>query len=514
MMNAFDSIAQAVADNGCTRVFGVPGGGPNLDLIGAFNRRGIEFVLAHTETGAAIMAATFSVVTNTVSAVIVTRGPGAAAVVNGAASATLDRAPLLVITDCVPEANRATTGHQRFDQRAMMRSVTLRTARIGNDVTQEQIADLIATATGPLAGAVHIDLDAQSSTDIDEASHHPSNSHLVSATEMRERLTSCTSPVVICGSQAPSDCRDALERFGAPTLTTYQGAGPLPEGHPLLAGMFTNATPERELLSDADLVILIGFDDVEPLPGAWPMTGDVISIDTFPISHTFAPVSMTFIGHASDVLPERLNDPRDPTQHVAGVRSRLADASRPLGPIELVRSAAEVMPDEAVVTVDAGAHFLAVMPFWPITRRKQIFISNGLATMGYALPAAIGAACGDPTRPVIAFTGDGGIHMALSELETLQRFQLPVCVAVFNDSELTLIRLKQREEQGGEQAVAYGPTDFAAIAMSVGMTSSVVTKSEQLFPAFQHALQSGRPHLVDVRLDATEYDHILRVSRG
>ncbi len=109
-MNAFDSIAQAVADNGCTRVFGVPGGGPNLDLIGAFNRRGIEFVLAHTETGAAIMAATFSVVTNTVSAVIVTRGPGAAAVVNGAASATLDRAPLLVITDCVPEANRATTG--------------------------------------------------------------------------------------------------------------------------------------------------------------------------------------------------------------------------------------------------------------------------------------------------------------------------------------------------------------------------------------------------------------------
>jgi acetolactate synthase-1/2/3 large subunit len=278
--------------------------------------------------------------------------------------------------------------------------------------------------------------------------------------------------------------------------------------------MFTNATPERELLSDADLVILIGFDDVEPLPGAWPMTGDVISIDTFPISHTFAPVSMTFIGHASDVLPERLNDPRDPTQHVAGVRSRLADASRPLGPIELVRSAAEVMPDEAVVTVDAGAHFLAVMPFWPITRRKQIFISNGLATMGYALPAAIGAACGDPTRPVIAFTGDGGIHMALSELETLQRFQLPVCVAVFNDSELTLIRLKQREEQGGEQAVAYGPTDFAAIAMSVGMTSSVVTEPEQLFPAFQHALQSGRPHLVDVRLDATEYDHILRVSRG
>ncbi|NBS31031.1 MAG: thiamine pyrophosphate-binding protein, partial [Actinobacteria bacterium] len=221
----------------------------NLDLIGAFNRHGVEFVLAHTETGAAIMAATFSVVTNTVSAVIVTRGPGAASAVNGAASATLDRAPLLVITDCVPEATRARTGHQRFDQRALMRPVTLRTARIGNDVTQEQLVDLIATATGPLAGAVHIDLDAQSSTDIDDAIHQPSHSCIVDADEIRERLASCNSPVVICGSQAPSDCRDALERFGAPTLTTYQGAGLLPEPTPPL-NEHSLATPISSYSSD------------------------------------------------------------------------------------------------------------------------------------------------------------------------------------------------------------------------------------------------------------------------
>ncbi len=513
-MTAFDSIAQAVASNGCRHVFGVPGGGPNLDLIGAFNRHGVEFVLAHTETGAAIMAATFSVVTDTVSAVIVTRGPGAAAAVNGAAHATLDRAPLLVITDCVPEATRATTGHQRFDQRALMRAVTLRTARIGNDVTEAQLTDLIATAKGPLAGAVHIDLDTNSTTEIDGYPIPPTATITVSADELRNRLATCSSPVVICGSQAPSDCREALEQFAAPVLTTYQGAGILPEGHPLLAGMFTNATPERELLNNADLVVLIGFDDVEPLPGAWSYSCDVISIDSFPLAHSLTPVSMTFIGDARDVLPMRSSDNRDATQHVAGLRSRLADASRPLGPVDLVRSAAEVMPDETVVTVDAGAHFLAVMPFWPVTRTKQVFISNGLATMGYALPAAIGAALGECDRPVIAFTGDGGLHMALSELETLQRLQLPVCVAVFNDSELTLIRLKQKDAQGGAKAVAYGATDFAALANAVGMAATVVTHSDDLLPAFQHAYESGKPHLVDVRLDATEYEHILQVSRG
>lgn len=513
-MNAFDSIAKAVADNGCSRVFGVPGGGPNLDLIGAFNRHGVEFVLAHTETGAAIMAATFSVVTDTVSAVIVTRGPGAAAAVNGAAHATLDRAPLLVITDCVPESTRATTGHQRFDQRALMRAVTLRTARIGNDVTEAQLVNLIATAKGPLAGAVHIDLDANSTTDIDEYPVRRTAANSASADELLDRLSQSSSPVVICGSQAPSDCREALEQFAAPVLTTYQGAGVLPDGHPLLAGMFTNATPERELLNNADLIVLIGFDDVEPLPGAWTYSCDVVSIDSFPITHTLAPVSMTFIGDARDVLPLRSADHRDATQYVAGLRSRLADASRPLGPVDLVRSAVEVMPNEAIVTVDAGAHFLAVMPFWPMTRTKQVFISNGLATMGYALPAAIGAALGDLDRPVIAFTGDGGLHMALSELETLQRLRLPVCVAVFNDSELTLIRLKQKQDQGGAQAVAYGATDFAALARAVGMSATVVAHSDELLPAFRNAYESGRPHLVDVRLDATEYEHILQVSRG
>ena len=516
-MNAFHAIAASLAEAGCTRAFGVPGGGPNLDLIGALNEHNIEFVLAHTETGAAIMAAAHGLLSRAPSAVIVTRGPGAAAVVNGAASATLDRAPLVVITDCVPQARREATGHQRFDQRAMLRPVTLRTARIGNDVDAAALDEFVATCLGPPAGAIHIDLDATATTDIDPLA--PSvvvpTELLVDAETMRSTLQHAVSPVVIVGEHAPLELIDTLEAFNAPVLTSYQGAGALPEGHPLHAGMFTNATPEKPLLRDADLVVLVGCDDVEPLPGVWPESGTVVSIDPQPIRHHLAPVTMQYIGHPAEVMTQRIDSTgRNPHAHQSALRSRLADASRPLGPIALVKAAAELWPSECVVTVDAGAHFLAVMPMWPITRRHQVLISNGLATMGYALPAAIGAATADPNRPVIAFTGDGGLHMALSELETLQRLNLPVVVAVFNDSELTLIRLKQKAGQGGSAAVAYGPTDFAAVARGMGVAATVVTEGEQLAAAFEGALVSNRPHLVDVRLDATEYDHILQVSRG
>lgn len=514
-MGAFQTIAETLRDRGCRRVFGVPGGGPNLELIGALRQAEVDFVLAHTESGAAMMASAHGLVTGVPSAVVVTRGPGAASTVNGAAQATLDRAPLVVITDCVPEAQRTRTAHQRFDQRAVMRPVTRQTARIGDDVTPDALAELLSSAVGPPAGAVHIDLDAGAATDIDPAPPPIMAPQSADADTVRARLDAAERPVVIAGMHAPPGIAAWLEAFGAPVLTTYQGAGVLPEGNPLLAGLFTNATPERALVADADLIVLVGFDEVEPLPGPWPGAGEVVAIDSSPVQHHFAPVSLYYVGDPAEVAPTHVRRHHDAAAaHLRTVRARLADSARPLGPINLVGAAAEVWPEHGMVTVDAGAHFLAVLPFWPVTRRRQLLISNGLSTMGYALPAAIGAASAEPDRPVLALTGDGGLHMMLAELETLQRLRLPVCVTVFNDSELTLIRLKQQPGQGDRRAVAYGITDFAAVAQALGMAATVVDDPNHLHDAFGLALASGTPHLLDVRIDASEYEHILRVSRG
>lgn len=513
-MGAIGEVARALRHRGCTHVFGVPGGGPNLELIGELERNGIEFVLAHGESGAAMMASAHGLTTGTLSAVVVTRGPGVSSVVNGAAQATLDRAPLVVITDTVPMSQRERVAHQRFDQRAVLRPVTLRTARIGDDVTAEEMVDLLSCVDGGRSGAVHLDLDAGASTDIDPPRSVDQPMTAAAADVVRVRLEGSEHPVVITGIHAPDNLSGPLESFGAPVLTTYQGAGALAEGHPLLAGMFTNAEPERQLLVDADMVVLIGFDDVEPMPGPWPGTAEVVAIDPVPTSHRFAPVSWAYVGEPADVLPERRPSHSGAREHLRSVRARLSDAARPLGPIELVRSAAEVWPDDGMVTVDAGAHFLAVLPFWPVTRRRQLLISNGLATMGYALPAAIGASLASPDRSVLSLTGDGGLQMMLAELETLQRLQLPVCVTVFNDSELTLIKLKQRDGQGDQRAIRYGASNFAAIAEGFGMLATVVDNAENLHEAFRSALDARAPYLIDVRIDPTEYRHIMAVSRG
>ena len=176
-------------------------------------------------------------------------------------------------------------------------------------------------------------------------------------------------------------------------------------------------------------------------------------------------------------------------EHDAGQRFRRAAlaeltaavpaASGALTPLEVVRIARAVAPASTVATVDAGAHMLLTVPFWEVDEPGTLLISNGLATMGFALPAAIAAALVEPDRHVVCFTGDGGLGMTLAELETLARLDLPVVVVVFNDSTLSLIAAKQSPQgHGGDDAVRYRITDFAAIARGCGMWADSVDDVE------------------------------------
>jgi acetolactate synthase-1/2/3 large subunit len=182
-----------------------------------------------------------------------------------------------------------------------------------------------------------------------------------------------------------------------------------------------------------------------------------------------------------------------------------------LRPVDLVQGVRRLAGD-AWLTVDAGAHMLAAMPFWPVSRPHGALISNGLSTMGYALPAAIGAALARPGERVVCLTGDGGIGMVLAELETLARHALPVIVVVFDDAALTLIALKQRAEQGGPAAVAYTPIDFAGIATAMGVPAASVDDAAGVESVLRGA--GPGPFLLHARVDPTSYRHVMAVSRG
>jgi len=514
-------FAVGLAAAGVRRLFGMPGGGPNLDMIGAAEQRGIEFVLAHGETAACLMAGAFGLLSGTPGVAIVTRGPGFTSAANGLAQATLDRAPLLLISDRVPTGQRDRTGHQRLDQLAVAAPLTRWTGTLGHHDPARVVAAALAVAAGPPAGAVHLDYDPGVPGDLPPAVPHPEPVDTAALRRATAMATGARRPVVILGALAAphtTALRGVLSG-GVPVLTTYQALGCVATAGPDAAGLFTNAALERPLLERADLIVGVGLDGVEPMPGPWTYPAPVLLLSNAPVDGAYfgspevvlGPPSRTLAAVLAVTEPDWLAGAG--RQHRDGQLRLLADGPRDDGlqPLELARAVSEAVGD-AQVTVDAGAHMLAVMPFWPATRGHQVLISNGLATMGYALPAAIGAALARPGERVVCLVGDGGLGMTMAELETLARLALPVTVVVFNDAALSLIEVKQRAEQGGPGAVRFDPVDFAGIARAMGLPAAT---AEDL-PGVRTALDSagGGPFLLDARISPAGYRHILAVSRG
>jgi acetolactate synthase I/II/III large subunit len=521
---AAETLVDAIRAGGADTIFGVPGGGANLALIGAAEAAGLRFVLTHGETAGAITAATYGLLTGAPATAISTRGPGVASAVNGAAQATLDRFPLLFVSDCVPANDTERVAHQRIDQVALMGPVTKGSGRLGGDGAAADVARAaVALAGAAPRGAVHLDFDPGA------ASIHPGELPpplRIDGAELdraRSMLAAADRPVVIVGFGAVDGAarvRDVLERIGCPVLTTYQAAGVLPEGHPQLAGLYTGGVLERPMLAAADLIVAVGLDTVEPIPAPWHLDVPVVSIDTSAPASTCLPADVTLFGLAvADLLEDLAVGAGHGWEENAGAEALsdaraalLATSAGTFGPVELANAVARCAPGESTATVDAGAHFLAIMPFWPAATPLSVLISNGLATMGFALPAAIGAALARPGAPVVCMVGDGGLGMTLAELETVARLRLPITVVVFDDAALSLIEIKQRDGQGGAGAVRYAPVDFAAVAVAMGLDAATVDSVE----ALERALDGGwdRPRLVDARIDPAPYPALLRTTRG
>lgn len=518
-----DGLARALREAGVPRLFGVPGGGANLDVIGAAAEQGIDFVLTHGETAACIAAAAHGRLTGTAGVAVVTRGPGLTSAVNGLAQATLDRAPLLLVSDTVGAGDRERTAHQRLDQTGLAAGVTRWSGTLGSRDPQDVAAAALRLATGSPPGAVHLELDPSREGDRPPVDRPP-ESDPCALEEARRLVAGARRPVVVVGVDATRDAgtvRAALERLGAPVLVTYQAKGTVPESWPTFAGLFTGAVLERPLLELADLVLGIGLDPVEPMPGPWPYPCPVVLLHSHPVETAYFGSPRVVVGAYGELLPAVLEGAAPEWPPDAGARRRGADLAlldpgsalpgADLTPQAVVSAARESLGD-GPLTVDAGAHMLVAMPLWRTDGPDPTLISNGLATMGYALPAAIGAALARPGRRVACLVGDGGLGMVLAELETLARLELDVTVVVFDDAALTLIALKQVAEQGGPAAVRYGATDFAAAARAMGVPAETVDDLAGLRRALG---PRGRgPRLVAARIDPSGYREVIRTIRG
>ena len=318
---------------------------------------------------------------------------------------------------------------------------------------------------------------------------------------------------------ATPELAEILVRFGAPVLSTYQAAGLVDTDGPLGAGLFTNGVLERPVLDAADLIITVGLDLVEPIPAPWTQAAPVVRLSSVIQLDDYLPATIDVVGPLAETArtvlqPNHSWADGEATALCSQARDciRHAESSDTFGPVQLVETAIAALPDTITTTVDAGAHFLAVMPLWPVSEPFRLLISNGLATMAFAVPAAIGAAIARPGEPVLAFTGDGGMSMTMAELETIARLQLPITVVVFNDATLSLIRIKQTAEHGGDRAVAYQLTDFAEVARASGIDGYVVNSASEFRTVL--AQDWDRPRLIDARIDPSSYPALLAATRG
>jgi acetolactate synthase-1/2/3 large subunit len=541
--NGAAAVVAAMKAAGVARVFVVPGGGSSLDLVAAAEAQGLPFVLARQETAAVIMAATTAELTHRPGAALVTRGPGVGNAANGMAHASLDRAPVMLLADGFAEAERAFANHQFFDHAGMLAPVAKGAAKLTGPrsasaaVAAELLARAMAAPRGPVllemtGTAARGDAAPPPAIGLAAAAAAPPESAALAAA--RALLARARRPAVVAGLEAtePAACaalRRLVEALGCPALVTYKAKGVVPDAHPLFGGVFTGGEAEAPLLREADLILLAGADPVEFIPQPWRYdAAPVIDLGTAPRPVQYRTPEVALYGPLAPVFSAlaegaaaRGGWPADAIAARRGAwRRALANApggNRGLSPqavVETAQSACRRAGADPRVAVDAGAHMFPATTFWQAERPGDLLISNGLATMGFALPAGIAAALHDPARGALAFTGDGGLLMALGELATAAALGVRLVTVAFNDATLSLIDIKTdgRALPGG--ALGWPEADFAGVMRSLGGLGPRARDEAEYAAALDEALAADRPALVDVLVDPGSYPAQIKALRG
>jgi len=297
-----------------------------------------------------------------------------------------------------------------------------------------------------------------------------------------------------------------------PVMVTYKAKGVLPDDDSRFAGVFTNGELEREIVDRSDLLLTVGLDHVELLPRPWTYAQPIVDIAGDDIAAALGAIGAELKPSMWDVPALR--------RTVDAQRRRVQPSSDQLAAHDVISIANAAFP-EARVTVDAGAHMFPATLLWRVAAPRQMLISNGLSTMGFALPAAIGAALharsaggSAAAEHVVAITGDGGLLMCAGELLTAVRERLPIVIIVLSDGSLSLIDVKQRQRRLRPAGVALGDISWASLAESFRMKSVVATTDQELDDALAAARTHRGPTLVDVRIDPATYEATLRAVRG
>jgi acetolactate synthase-1/2/3 large subunit len=522
MTNA-EAIAETLAEAGIDIAFGHPGGEVVL-LIDACRRAGIRFMLTGHEASAAFMADVTGQITGRPGVCISTLGPGALNLTTGVANAYLDRSPVLALTAEISTELQPHFPHQRIPLTRIFSLICKLSVVADGNGTAELTHQCLSLAAEPRPGPVHIALPSNLAA-------RPSNprrpeiegppSHQRSSGGLHEiaaALNRAISPLIVLGVGCPPGARSSLQRFvqqtQIPYVTTPKGKGLLSEDSDHFLGVAGGMALDNlvlETIEHADLLVGIGFDPVE-CDKDWYVSRTVVNLSEAVTGEgRYRPLEyIGAIDHALDELTGAVEAKPWPADLLAARRRRVRPQTlhpkHGVSPLMAIRTLRELLPREAVLTCDVGSHKYFAGQFWETYLPHTFFMSNGLSSMGYGIPAAIAAKLQFPTRPVVALVGDGGFLMTLHNLVFLTQYRVPILIICFVDHSLSLIRLGQSRRGISPYGVDFPAPDFRRVAESFGIKSTHATSIEQVASAIETFLHSDEPYVVHVDIDTNEYE--------
>lgn len=538
-------LLECLQQEGVDTVFGYPGG-TVINIYHDLADYPIRHILTRHEQAAVHAADGYARTTGKVGVAIATSGPGATNTVTGIATAHMDSVPMVVITGQVPTPLIGNDAFQEVDIIGITRSITKHNYLVQDIHDLARIvkqAFYIARTGRP--GPVLIDLpkDIQVASTkfeypdkVELRGYKPTYSGNVRQVEKAAKMILASrKPVVYVGggatgADASEDLRAFVELTQAPVTTTLMGMAAFPQRHPLCLGMLgMHGTYYANMaVTNADLLIAVGarFDDrVTGKIASFAPHAKIIHIDIDPTSiKKNVRVDLPIVGDLKDVLNKLsavLGAQREELGTMVaesdGWRSEIADWKRThpmayqasdsvIKPQYVIEQLRELTADDAIVTTEVGQHQMWTAQFFAFSQPRTFLSSGGLGTMGYGLPAALGAQAAYPERQVIDISGDGSFQMNSQELATLVQYKLPVKIAILNNNYLGMVRQWQEMffDRRYSQTPMELPIDFVKLAEAYGATGLRATRPAEVGEVIRQALATPGPVLMEFKVDREE----------
>jgi len=528
------AIVQTLLEQGVELIFGYPGGAimPTYDALYDVRDR-LRHVLVRHEQGATHAAEGYARASGRVGVVLATSGPGATNCITGLANALMDSTPLVCITGQVRSDQLGTEAFQEADVIGLSRAATKWNCQITDPAEIPGVlrhAFAIARSGRPGPVLVDITRDAQLGS-FEEAHPDPAmppedTSDLAGLQQAADLINNARRPLILAGhgvqlAGASEALRQLAEIAGIPVACTLHGLSALPADHPLFVGMLGmhGHYGPNLLTNEADLLIAVGmrFDDrVTARVDGYAPNARVIHIEIDPrqinrIIHTHVPL----LGDARVVLEALLPqvESRRREDWLGRFRAcaeeeyrrvngpELEPGDGPLRMAEVIHRLSVLTRGEAVIVSDVGQHQMQTARYYRFRQPRSHLSSGGMGTMGFGLPAAIGASLAVPHRPVVAVVGDGGLQMTLQELGTLMQERLPVKIVVLNNHHLGMVRQWQEMFFDARYSfVGMANPDFSTIASGYGIKARRVAARAELDGALGEMLASPEAFLLDVEV--------------